>query len=88
MAENKTSINTRTFVGEVVSDKMQKTVVIKVFRTFKHPLYGKTITRFKKYKVHDENGLAKIGDWIEAKETRPISKTKHMVLDRVVRKVS
>lgn len=74
----------RQLVGEVVSDKMDKTVVIRVVRTFKHPLYGKVIKRAKKYKVHDEENVAKIGDVIEAVECRPLSKTKHMILKRIV----
>ena len=76
----------RMLVGEVVSDKMQKTIVVKVSRTLKHPLLGKTITRAKKYKAHDEQGEARIGDWVEIVESRPIAKTKHMVLSRIVRR--
>jgi small subunit ribosomal protein S17 len=76
----------RIFVGEVVSDKMDKTVVVKIKRTLKHPLVGKTITRAKKYKAHDEQNEAKLGDWVEIVEGRPLSKTKHMVLKSVVRK--
>ena len=73
-----------TLSGEVVSDKMDKTVVIKVTRTFKHPLYGKIIRRSKKYKVHDEENAAKVGDIIEIVECRPLSKDKHMVLKRII----
>jgi small subunit ribosomal protein S17 len=75
----------RVLTGEVVSDKMQKTVVVKVTRRFQHPLIGKTIQTSKNYKVHDENRLAKVGDWVEISECRPLSKTKHMVLTRVLR---
>ncbi len=74
----------RVLVGEVVSDKMDKTITVKVTRTFKHALYGKIVKRFKKYKAHDEAGLAKMGDTVEIIECRPISKTKHMMLNRVV----
>ena len=74
-----------TLEGEVVSDKMHKTVVVKVTRTIKHPVFGKIIKRFKKYKAHDEQGSAKCGDWVEIVECRPLSKTKHMVLNRVLR---
>ncbi len=77
---------TQMLEGEVVSDKMHKTIVVKVSRTFKHPLIGKTIRRCKKYKAHDEKNEAKIGDWVEIVEGRPISKTKHMVLGSIVRK--
>lgn len=73
-------------VGEVVSDKMDKTFVVKVSRTLKHPLYGKVVTKFKKYKVHDEDNVAKIGDMVEVVECRPLSKTKHMILNRVIAK--
>jgi small subunit ribosomal protein S17 len=77
---------TRILAGEVVSDKMDKTVVVKVTRRFKHPLLGKTVQKSKKYKVHDEEEKAKIGDWVEITECRPLSKTKHMTLSRIVRK--
>lgn len=74
--------------GEVVSDKMDKTVVVKVTRRFKHPLLGKIVQKSKKYKAHDENSEAKVGDWVEIWEGRPLSKTKHMVLSRVIKKAS
>ena|SRR3990170_5080950 len=76
--------NTRVLVGEVVSDKMDKTVVVRITRTMRHPLYGKTIKRFKKYKVHDENNACKLGDMVEIVECRPLSKTKHMAINRIV----
>lgn len=62
--------------GIVVSDKMDKTVVVSVSRFIKHPLYGKFYRTSKKYKAHDENNICKIGDKIEIIETRPISKDK------------
>ncbi len=76
----------RVLAGEIISCDMQKTVVVKVLRTFKHPLLGKTINLAKKYKAHDENEVAMLGDWVEISECRPVSKTKHMVLNRVLRK--
>lgn len=76
----------RILTGEVVSDKMQKTVVVKVTRRYKHPVLGKTVQQSKNYKVHDEKEVAKVGDWVEISETRPLSKTKYMVLNCVVRK--
>ena len=79
------SPNARKLEGEVISAGMQKTIVVKVNRTFKHPLVGKTVTRSKKYKAHDESGKAKVGDWVEIAESRPISKTKHMILNSIVR---
>lgn len=75
----------RTLEGEVVSDKMQKTIVVKVTRTYKHPLFGKIVKSAKSYKVHDEANSAKTGDWVEISETRPLSKDKHMTLSRVIR---
>ena len=77
----------RTMTGDVVSTKMDKTVVVKVIRTFKHPLYGKTVRHFKKYKVHDEKNIATVGDVVEINECRPLSKTKHMVLNRIINKI-
>lgn len=76
----------RFFEGEVVSDKMQKTVVVKIVRRFRHSFVGKIIQRSKKYKVHDEKNLASIGDLVEIYEGRPLSKTKHMVLNRIINK--
>ncbi len=73
-------------VGEVISDKMDKTVVVKVSRAMRHPLFGKVVRLHKKYHVHDENNTAKVGDWVEIKESRPLSKTKHMALVRVLEK--
>jgi small subunit ribosomal protein S17 len=63
--------------GIVVSDKMDKTVIVEVNRYFKHPRYGKYINRSKKYKVDDPQGIAKLGDKVQITETKPISKTKH-----------
>lgn len=87
MTEEKTR-NVRVLEGSVVSDKMEKTVVVSVSRRLKHGLYGKTINRVKKYKVHDEDNSAKVGDWVEIAQGRPASKTKHMKLLRIVRKSS
>jgi small subunit ribosomal protein S17 len=80
------SDKSKTLEGLVVSDKMEKTVVVKVTGIFKHSLYGKVVKRFKKYKVHDDNNECKIGDLIEIVRSRPLSKTKCMVLKRVIEK--
>lgn len=80
------ALTKRSLVGEVISCDMEKTIVVKVNRTFKHPLLGKTITRSKKFKVHDEDEVAKVGAFVEIVECRPISKTKHMSLNCVLRK--
>lgn len=74
----------RTFVGEVVSDKMDKTIVVKTVRTMKHPQLGKVLRKTKKYSVHDELEQAKIGDTVEFYEGAPKSKTKYMYLARVI----
>ena len=73
------------YVGEVVSDGMDKTVVVKTNRSYMHPRFRKIVRKSKKYKVHDEQGLAKKGDVIEFHEGRPKSKTKYMYLARVVK---
>ncbi len=66
--------------GVVVSTKMQKTIVVKVTNFVKHPKYQKYQTLTKKYKAHDENGVAKVGDKVQIVETEPISKDKHFTL--------
>lgn len=66
----------KTLKGVVVSDKMDKTVVVKVTRFVEHSKYGKRIKKTKKYKAHDEENSKKIGDVVEIEETRPISKDK------------
>jgi small subunit ribosomal protein S17 len=68
--------NKRTLSGRVVSDKMEKTVTVLVERRVKHPLYGKVVTRSKKYHAHDENNEFKEGDLVLIEETRPVAKTK------------
>jgi small subunit ribosomal protein S17 len=71
-----TTANKRTLTGRVVSDKMTKTVTVLVERRVKHPLYGKIMTRSRKYHAHDENGEFKMGDLVTIEECRPLSKTK------------
>ena len=66
----------QTQVGRVVSDKMNKTVTVLVERRVKHPLYGKVVTRSKKYHAHDENKAFKVGDIVRIRECRPVSKLK------------
>ena len=66
-----------TLQGMVISDKMDKTVIVSVSRFVKHPLYGKFYKVSKKYKAHDEENKYKVGDKVEIVETRPISKDKH-----------
>ena len=66
----------RILQGEVVSNKSDKTIVVKVERTFKHPLYKKFIKKDKKYSAHDENNKFKMGDKVSIKESKPFSKNK------------
>ena len=66
----------KTRVGTVVSDKMQKTVVVAIQRRVPHPTYGKMITRTKHFKAHDEQNASKAGDIVRIMETRPLSKDK------------
>lgn len=70
--------------GVVVSDVQDKTIVVRVERRTTHPLYGKTMTRSKKYHVHDERNEAGVGDTVRIAETRPISKLKHWRLDEIL----
>ena len=70
----------RILQGTVVSDKNDKTVVVKVERRFTHPLYKKTVRRSKNYKAHDEANVKKIGDRVSIEESRPISKDKRWIV--------
>ena len=78
--------NRRFFTGMVVSDKMDKTISVKVETHKKHALYKKYVKRFKNYKVHDEKEEANIGDVVLIGETRPLSKTKYFELVKIVEK--
>lgn len=75
----------KILVGSVVSDKMDKTVVVRVDRDYQHPVFKKVVRRSKKYKVHDEHEQACVGDVVEMYEGRPLAKTKYMYLSRIVR---
>ena len=76
----------KTRVGKVVSDKMDKTVVVAIVDNVKHPLYKKTIKRTVQMKAHDEKNEAEVGDTVEIMETRPLSATKRWRLVRIVAK--
>ena len=76
----------KLLMGTVVSDKMHKTVVVEVERSFRHPFFNKTIRSQRTFKVHDENSEAKVGDIVSFYECRPISKTKYMRLSTIVQK--
>ena len=73
-------------VGIVVSDKMDKTIVVRVEQKYTHPLYKRTVKKSKKFKAHDEAGTAKAGDRVEIIESRPLSKSKTWRLVRVLDK--
>ncbi|MGL5614838.1 MAG: 30S ribosomal protein S17 [Sarcina sp.] len=76
----------RKRVGKVVSDKMDKTIVVAVETKVRHPLYGKTVNRTTKFKAHDENNEAKMGDKVLIMETRPLSKDKRWRLVEITEK--
>ena len=76
----------KVLVGEVVSTKMQKTIVIEVTRKFSHPLYTRVMSRDKRFYAHDENKEAHVGDVVRIEETRPLSKLKRWRLLEIVRR--
>lgn len=85
MAEAKRNLR-KTRTGVVISDKMDKTVVIAIKTKVKHPLYGKIMNRTSKLKVHDENNECGVGDTIKVMETRPLSKDKRWRLVEIMEK--
>lgn len=74
----------KVYQGRVVSDKMDKTIVVQIDTQKRHPVYGKRIKYSKKYKAHDENNSAKLGDIVKIMETRPLSASKHFRLVEIV----
>jgi len=84
--ENTRQANKRTLTGRVVSDKMDKTVTVIVERRVKHPLYGKFVTRSKKYHAHDEKNEFKPGDTVLIEECKPIAKTKAWRVSKLIEK--
>jgi small subunit ribosomal protein S17 len=76
----------KTCIGEVVSDKMFKTVVVKVSQLAKHPKYNRIIRRHNKFKAHDEKNAAKVGDIVRIEETRPLSKDKFFRVAEIIKK--
>lgn len=83
MSETKQALK-RTFTGEVVSDRCDKTVTVLVERRVKHPIYGKIMIRSSRLHAHDEKNEYHVGDTVEITETRPLSKTKNWVVSRLV----
>src|SRR6267154_2374821 len=96
MAETKTqqtqkaenSGRRKLVVGEVVSNRMQKTIVVEVVRKKAHPFYGRVVSKAKKFYAHDEKNEARIGDVVRLEETRPLSKLKRWRLKQIVRKTA
>ena len=86
MTNTETAKLTRTLIGTVTSDKMDKTVTVLVERRVKHPLYGKYVVESKKYHAHDEANECGVGDKVEIAETRPLSKTKSWKVTRILEK--
>jgi len=86
-AEQKTGAR-KTLVGEVVSTKMAKTIVVEVNRQKAHPYYKRVVKRSKKFNAHDEKGTAKLGDVEKIEETRPLSKLKRWQLKDVIRRAA
>lgn len=88
MQENKLEQDSsqKTVVGVVVSDKMNKTIIVQIERKVKHPLYGKYVKRFSKMYAHDENNQSHVGDLVLIKQCRPLSKTKRWALVEILRK--
>ncbi len=78
------SVGRRLLVGRVTSDKMDKTVVVSVERSFRHPLYGKVVRRQKKYVAHDEGNSCHTGDMVSIEESRPLSRTKRWVVKEIL----
>ena len=80
--------NRKERLGEVISNKMAKTIIVRVERRFPHPRFKKVTTGYKKFYAHDEKSEAKVGDRVRIEETRPLSKTKRWRLVEVVKKSS
>ena len=87
MSEEQTTLERgarKTRTGVVVSDKMDKTVLVRIDRQMRHPLYGKIVRRSSKFAAHDENNDAHVGDTVRVMETRPLSKTKRWRVVEIV----
>lgn len=78
----------KEFIGIVISDKMQKTVIVKTTRISKHPKYKRVVKKYNKFKAHDEKGIAKMGDSVLIKETKPLSKDKRFRVVKIIKQAS
>ena len=88
MAETQAAGKRKEVVGEVVSNRMQKTIVVEVIRRKAHPLYIRVISKSKKFYAHDEKNEAHVGDVVRLEETRPLSKLKRWRLKQIIRKTA
>jgi small subunit ribosomal protein S17 len=89
MAEtSQPAVQVKEFVGEVVSDKMDKTIVVQVARRVRHPRYHKILTKYKKFYAHDEKSEAGVGDRVRIIASRPLSKLKRWTLAEIVEKAT
>ncbi len=84
--QTKTGSGRKNLIGQVVSTKMAKTIVVEVKRQKAHPLYRRVVARSKKFYAHDEQGQAHVGDFVRIEETRPLSKLKRWQLKEIVRR--
>jgi small subunit ribosomal protein S17 len=78
----------KTYTGKVVSNKMDKTVVVAITRQFQHPVYKKTVRKVAKFKVHDEKNECQVGDDVKIIETRPVSKDKRWLVLEILKKAA
>lgn len=78
----------KKLIGTVISDKMEKTRIVRVMRMAKHPKYSRITKKYNKFKVHDEKNSAKVGDSVRIEETRPLSKDKRFRLVEVIKKAT
>ena len=88
MAETRAAGRRKELIGNVVSNRMNKTIVVQVVRQKSHPLYSRVISKAKKFYAHDEKNEAHIGDVVRLEETRPLSKLKRWRLKEIVRKTA
>jgi small subunit ribosomal protein S17 len=88
MAETQAAGRRKELIGHVVSNRMQKTIVVQVVRKKSHPLYTRVISKAKKFYAHDEKNEAHVGDVVRLEETRPLSKLKRWQLKEILRKTS
>jgi small subunit ribosomal protein S17 len=88
MAETEAAGRRKELIGYVVSERMNKTIVVQVIRRKSHPLYTRVISKAKKFYAHDEKNEAHVGDWVKLEETRPTSKLKRWRLKEIIRKTA